>query len=121
MEYICTELIGKALIEKTSTTIQLLITDTIDVLPIRSRLSIPVVALCPTTQSTSFDRIVLDHARSSQPLAFSSRFAADDSMIQKLLERIDAGVDLTEPFNRIRDAMSEARKMGVLQRGQNAA
>ena len=34
-----------------------------------------------------------------------------------LLATLDAGLDFTEPFARIREAMSEARKMGVTGRG----
>ena len=41
------------------------------------------------------------------------KYEADGPTIEELLERIDAGLDVSEPFLRIREAMSEARKMGV--------
>ena len=36
--------------------------------------------------------------------------------IESILERIDSAVDLAEPFARIREAVIEARKMGVTSR-----
>jgi hypothetical protein len=43
--------------------------------------------------------------------------AADDSAIHQLLGRIETAFDLAEPFDRIREALCEARKMGVANRG----
>ena len=36
--------------------------------------------------------------------------------ITQMLERVDSAVDLAEPFARIREAVAEARKMGVTNR-----
>ena len=37
--------------------------------------------------------------------------------IRKLLDQIDEQADLSEPFTRIREALSEARKLGATSRG----
>src|SRR3954469_1299288 len=44
-EYLCADLIGKTLIDKTATPIHLVVTDTRNVLPLRSRIEVPVVAV----------------------------------------------------------------------------
>src|SRR5437763_5614656 len=41
-EYLCADLIGKTLIDKSSTPVAMLFTDSIAVLPIRTRLEVPV-------------------------------------------------------------------------------
>ena len=41
------------------------------------------------------------------------RRAEDVSKVRDLLARLDATLDLAEPFVRIREAIGEARKMGV--------
>ena len=42
--------------------------------------------------------------------------ASDRAAVTNLLERVDPAVDLAEPFARIREAVGEARKMGVTNR-----
>ena len=119
-EYLCADLIGKTLVEKTSTPVQLLVTDTANVLPIRSRLDIPVVAALADEQlpPTSVDRpfATFSHPRSSAALTLRLDHAADEGLVRALLDRVDAALDLAEPFSRIREAMIEARKSGVTSR-----
>jgi len=120
-EYLCADLIGKTLVDKSSTPVQMLFTDSLGVLPIRSRLDIPVLAIVPQDDpSVTFlpeERIArLTSEHSSVPLLYDPRNAGDVERIRALLERIDPGLDLGEPFSRIREAMTEARKMGVTSR-----
>jgi hypothetical protein len=49
-------------------------------------------------------------------LVFHPRFDADATKVRELLSRMDSTFDLAEPFQRIREAISEARKMGVASR-----
>src|SRR5690349_21253291 len=46
-EYLCADLIGKTLIDKTTTSVQLVVTDSLDLLPLRSRIDVPVIAAIP--------------------------------------------------------------------------
>src|SRR6476660_2428667 len=46
-EYLCADLIGRTLVEKTATPAHLLVTDSPHVLPLRSRVDVPVVAVVP--------------------------------------------------------------------------
>jgi len=120
IEYLCAELIGKTLIEKTSTPIHLLVTDTPDVLPIRSRIDVPVVAALAENQPSAPDAehllTMFAHPRSSAPLTFDLKWASDEGPIRAALDKLDAALDLAEPFTRIREAMAEARKVGATSR-----
>ena len=108
-EYLAADLIGKTLVEKTTTQPVLVVTDCADALPLRSRIGIPVMAL----GHASGDAIEFTHPRCSAPLLLSATFADDRATILDRLERIDPAVDLAEPFARIREAVAEARAMGV--------
>lgn len=114
-EYLHADLIGKTLVEKCAGKPDLIVTDSPDALGLRSRLGIPVVALRPGTGSPADARPVT-HPHSSVGLLLPPRFAADEPAVMQLLERVDPAVDLAEPFARIREAVAEARKMGVTSR-----
>ena len=111
-EYIHADLIGKTLVEKTGTPPTIVITNVPTVLPLRSRIDVPVIALAADASAAS-DALSLTHARAKGVILFPARFPEDRATIEQLLEAIDPAVDLTEPFARIREAVAEARKMGV--------
>lgn len=120
-EYLCADLIGKTLIDKTATPIHLLFTDSLSVLPIRTRLEIPVVAVVmqddPTLPFLPSERIErLPTERTATPLLFDPRLSGDRERIAALLESVDPALDVSEPFCRIREAMGEARKLGATSR-----
>ena len=83
-------------------------------LPLRSRIEIPVVAV--RSELVSPDAISFDHPRAASGLLLPARFAEDRVAVTAILDRVDSAVDLGEPFARIRDAIAEARKMGVTNR-----
>jgi hypothetical protein len=113
-EYLLADLIGKTLVEKTATKPDLIVTDVAAALPLRSRVEMPVAAI-PTSPIPQ-DATPLDHPRAPKGLLVWTRFAADIPAIHDLLERIDPAVEIDEPFTRIREAIAEARKMGVTNR-----
>jgi hypothetical protein len=97
--YICGDLIGKTLVDKTGQAVQIVITDTEAALDLRNRLDLPVVLL-------QTDATIRGHAR----------YPGDAAVIAEITENLRGTLDLTEPFKRVREAMSEARKMGVANR-----
>lgn len=122
-EYLHAELIGKTLIEKTATQPGLVIVDSLAALGLRAKIDIPVVGLAPERPGSTdplaelpSDVIGFTHPRSSVPLVLSAKFAADQPLIEAALEKVDQSVDLSEPFVRVREAVVEARKMGVTNR-----
>lgn len=119
-EYLCAELIGKTLVEKSGTPVHLLVTDSPNVLPIRTRLEIPTVMVRPadaiSEAAPDQPMIRLDHQRSTMPLWWKEEHRDDHDFIRAVLDKLDPALELTEPFARIREAMTEARKMGVANR-----
>jgi len=117
--YICADLIGKTLVEKTSTPVQLVVTDREPVLDLRLKVEMPVVWLAseePLPLITAGRALEVRPPALGQPRLLShARFPADQQAVQELLHRLD-GLDLAEPFGRIREAVAEARKMGVTHR-----
>ena len=102
--YICADLIGKTLVEKAGIPVQLVVTDREEVLDLRLKLDVPVAYLALAEAES---------AKGKRPYRCHPRFDADAATINHILERLDATFDLTEPFQRIREAIGEARKMGV--------
>lgn len=108
--YICGDLIGKTLIEKTSAAAHVIITDNKRALEMRLRMEIPVVWLGHPTKP------------SEDPLVFKNfrchpRFPDDAKALRKVIDETGGILDLAEPFVRVREAIAEARKMGVAGRG----
>jgi hypothetical protein len=95
------DLIGKALVDKTTSAVQLIVTDQEVVLELRQKVEVPVVW-------------VGDGRRAG---VTHPRFPADGPLVRDWLDHLDGLLDLAEPFGRIREAVAEARKMGVTQRG----
>ena len=115
-EYLHADLIGKTLVDRTSVSPQLIVVDTLPALALRHKVEVPVVAIRLAGQAAEQDVTVIHHDRCSTGLLYLSKFAADRPRIDDLLTRLDDAIDLAEPFARIRDAVAEARKMGVSSR-----
>ena len=115
-QYLHAELIGKTLIEKTSVVPALVVTDSVPALGLRDLMAIPVVAVRTGQADDGPEILQLTHARSSVMLAYLAKYPGDKSAIDERLDRVDSAVDLAEPFARIREAVIEARKMGVTSR-----
>ncbi|MCU0706315.1 MAG: hypothetical protein MUF18_20330 [Fimbriiglobus sp.] len=116
-EYLHAELIGKTLIEKTSAPPALIVTDSVAALALRNKLNVPTVAVRPEgLELSAADVLPLPHPRCSTLLLYAARDAADRTLLEGLLDRVDPAVDLAEPFSRIREAVNEARRMGVTNR-----
>ena len=96
--YVCADLIGKTLVDKAGLPVQLVVTDRPEVLDLRLKMDAPVACLGPEGRGG---------------LRCHPRFEADAALVRGLLDRLDAAFDLAEPFQRIREAIGEARKMGV--------
>jgi hypothetical protein len=106
--YVSGELIGKTLIDKTATAAALIITDNPMVLDLRLRLDLPVALWHPTGSELAGVAVTPN-------LVAHGAFADDGPVIRGIVERLGS-LDLGEPFLRIREAMSEARKLGVASR-----
>lgn len=122
--YLCGELIGKTLIEKAATPASLVLVDNPTSLDLRRHLEIPV----GLWHTPPFPPLVRGEGGVSGDLlpglivktnVYSHlSYPEDIDLLRERLESLGT-FDLGEPFARIREAMTEARKMGVTLR--NAA
>jgi hypothetical protein len=119
--YICADLIGKTLVDKTGIAVQLVVTDTEPVLDLRLRLEVPVIWLAPSDNRVAMTLAGAGAevwpARAGRGLILCHpRFTSEVPAIREMLERLTGTLELDEPFGRIREAISEARKLGVTNR-----
>jgi hypothetical protein len=120
--YICADLIARALVEKVSTAAQCIFTDCEAVLDLRLCVTVPVVCLPvhgSRSQTTNLPPTANGESGNGHkrwPVVSHPRFPTDTSTVGELLDRLDAVLDLAEPFARIREAMHEARKLGAMSR-----
>lgn len=112
--FLCGELIGKTLLEKSSTPVQMVLTDCPAALDLRLHADIPVALYRPGEQP-----IGLDNSLAEKNLYLHPHFPADVALLRDLLEK-QANLDLGEPFQRIREAVQEARRLGVSTRSAAA-
>ncbi|HEV3204339.1 MAG TPA: hypothetical protein VGY77_08150 [Gemmataceae bacterium] len=115
--YIYGDLIGKTLVDKTGTPAQFILTDCEPVLEMRLSLEVPVAWVASKHEFLESQLPVPKLAAAAPergPVYCHSRFPNDAAFIHESLSRLDRMIDLTEPFTRIRDAISEARKMGII-------
>jgi hypothetical protein len=119
--YICADLIGKTLVEKTGTRAQLVLTDREPVLELRRLLDLPIAWLAEPGEPlvdalTAAGAEVRPEVDGRGPVLCHPEFPGDARPIREALDPLGT-LDLTEPFARIREAIAEARKMGVMNRG----
>src|SRR5262245_20991756 len=101
--FVCADLIGKTLVDKTGTPANVVITDRPAALELRWRVDVPV-GLLPAAHASSADLLVHPH------------FPQDEAAVRQLLASL-GGLALAERFTRIQEAIAEARKLGVTSRG----
>jgi len=132
--YLYGEQIGQALLEKAKTTPLVVFTDAPAVLTVRGFTSLPVACVmtsgaepaAETDSSPAARRLRLDEGRTGPPSPFALRLhtfhvgshplavlqdhEADAEVIAQRWEPLAADFDLREPFERIREAVDEARR-----------
>jgi hypothetical protein len=114
--YVCGELIGKTLFDKTATAAQVILTDTRDCWTLRRVADVPVVWVAPPGDMGDLPGVLVRPATGFRgPLLAHPDFPEDSPRLKDLFERL-SGLDVAEPFARIREAIAEARKMGVSHR-----
>jgi hypothetical protein len=113
--YISADLIGKTLVDKTGSPVQLIVTDREAVLDLRLKVECPVLLLASSAdaRATAVSGLVRPGSDGQGPLLCHPRFPNDAPLARELMTRLDGAFDFAEPFVRIREAIGEARKMGV--------
>jgi hypothetical protein len=109
--YLCGEVIGKTLLDKTATPLRFVLVDNPLTLDLRLRVELPVALW----------HCVVDPDAPPPGMEVSPRvfcheqFPDDATILREAIEKLGA-FEFSEPFTRIREAMSEARKLGVATR-----
>jgi len=107
--YLCSDLIGRKLLEKTAVPVQTLFTDHPAALDLRLHVDVPVGLLQADPQAAPGPAV-------NERLCCHAHFPDDVLALRALLDQLGAAFDLTDPFLRIREALGEARKLGVTNR-----
>ena len=106
--YLCGEVIGKTLIDKTATRAQIVIVDNPMALDLRLRVDVPVALWhCIADPDQAMPGLMVQSR-----LFCHAQFSEDVAAIRAAIEKLGV-LDFGEPFAHIREALSEARKMGV--------
>jgi hypothetical protein len=112
--YICADLIGKTLVDRSAVPAQIIVTDTEAVLELRHKVDVPVVWVAGAEAVAGHHPV--DVRVSKGPVLAHSHFAVDVPVVREALAPLEGLLDLAEPFARIREAVAEARKLGVASR-----
>src|SRR5262249_4489904 len=104
--YICADLIGKTLFDKTTTPVNLVIAGRAAALDLRLKTDVPVLLRAGRAPSEGgIEALPAKNGRGS--LLSQAQFAQEGSAIRPTLQRLDDILDLAEPFGRIREAIGE--------------
>ena len=113
--YLHGELIGRTLVEKTSSSANLIFTDSRPALNLRISLNVPIIWIAAGEAEPL--GLVIRPAQENRPaLVGHGAYPEDLPRINDVLQQLDSHLDLLEPFGRVREAIAEARKMGVTNR-----
>ncbi len=105
--YLCGEVIGKTLLDKSTIPAAWIITDHAAALELRLRVNVPVSLWLPGEPPAT-----IPGDPHGKGLYGHERYPEDGALVHGLLRKL-GNLDLGEPFQRIRDAIQEARKMGI--------
>ena len=87
-------------------------------LELRNSLDLPIVWVAAGDPSPAEAGVIVRPFADFRPALVShARHPNDLPRIQSVLDQLDLNLDLIEPFSRIREAIAEARKLGVTNRG----
>ena len=101
--FLLAELIGRTLVEKIGAKPHLVLVERSDLLELRRHVSVPVACLQDQPQSNSSGLRL-----GRQSVICHAEFAKDESTISRGSSHITPDADLSEPFQRVRDALTEA-------------
>lgn len=103
------ELIGRTLVEKVGVKPHIVLTEQSDVLPLREHVAMPVALVCGEQSESSGEHVRLGR----QTLRFDAAHAGDSQAVRDFADLVPDTADLSEPFERVRDALREALQAGV--------
>jgi hypothetical protein len=107
--YVMAEIVGKTLVEKVGVKPHLVLVESPDLFELRQHVALPVAALWRGEPPADDDSTRLKLGQ--QWLEFPADHAKDMADVRQRAAQLPATADLQEPFERIREALSETLKM----------
>lgn len=104
--YLLAEVIGRTLIDKVSVKPHLVLIEAPELLDLRTHVDMPVASF--VAKPSKDDEAILRVGQ--QWLAFHAEFEADRAAVLKRSAQVPDTADLKEPFERIREALTETMK-----------
>lgn len=113
--YLCCEVLAKALLEKVENSPHLLVTDIVEFLHGVTYPTAPVVCVAGELTAEPLEKTVLVWER-EQYRAYTVDLGPEYlAKVKQILESVPT-FDLAEPFDRLREAIRESRRLGVIAR-----
>lgn len=106
--YLLADVIGRTLLDKVGVKPHLVLTESPELLELRQHVPMPVASLIPADADVGQTAVVLPLGR--QRLRFHDDFPQDVREIEHRQDQVPDTADLQEPFERIREALSETLK-----------
>jgi hypothetical protein len=104
--YLLTEVVGRTLVEKVSVKPDLVLTESDELLELRTQVDVPVASLCREPAGEQ----PLSLKVGQQWLQFHPAHDGDRQQIARRSQQVPTSADLQEPFDRIREALTETLK-----------
>jgi len=114
--FVLGELIGKTLIDKAGVKPHLVLTEHDDLLDLRDHVSIPVASLSDVPAGKPGENGPRRLKLGNQLLTFHAGHDEDQGEIERQAAQIPTSADLKEPFERVREALTETMKTATAAR-----
>ncbi len=107
--FLCAELIGKTLVDRLQVKPQLIVCDQVDLLALRSVISLPVALILPKGTHASEGTI----RAGAHQLQLHADYASDRDTVTEIVKSFPGDADLFEPVERVREALQETLRAGA--------
>jgi len=107
------EVIGQTLVEKVNVKPNLILIEQEQAIELQNHISIPVAILSDVEQVLEEKNSFIYEQVGKNRLRFDVNHQAGRSVIENTSKKISGDADLGEPFERVREALNEAVKMGA--------
>jgi hypothetical protein len=111
--FLLAEVIGRTLVEKVGIKPHLVLVESAELLELRAHVDVAVAGLSPPESETAAAGDACGCALGRQRLRFHAEFPADQREIAARANQVPDTADLQEPFERIREALSETLKASL--------
>lgn len=113
--YLCSDLLARALLEKVENPLSLVVTDIPEALHCCTHAQAPVVCLSAGPSEETIANTALVWQQHNYRLYTVRNDTESLNEIREVLQQLQE-FDLSEPFDRIREAIRESRRLGVIAR-----